>query len=728
MKIAIATDYRGYIPIGHNNVWAKDLSRYLKQQGHAVDSSFSREGNCLKIRKVRLCTLYSVVGELKKKQKKKKLTKFDMMICQFGMHDWILPWSKCVWKLIIPKGKFREELFKIDDFFLTAKGNFSGKIGFYEDRKLIEEYFNLLKSYTDKLILVGMHSWKYHPDMTRRYLHPRILEMNDLYSSFADSYVDLPLNFSWSTTKRSRLKGDYTHYDNRGHSLVANISKDIIDYYDVVIPDLLNKYTREIVINNEHINEGNLYHLCKKLGSFIASNTNERDIVLIAKKTSVEQIAIFLGSIIYNRIPVIIQRPSSKVHLEFFNAKMKKISNALDVAMCVCEKRDESLFDKHFNTYSSFIETEIFSAIKMNPEDTAFIQLSSGTTSLPKIMKVSHKNLIIHCLTYSKVADLKSNDSIISWLPLYHDMGMIACFMLPIICNIPFVHIDPFDWLANPRSLFDTIYKYDGTHVWMPNFAFSYLSKRVQNDMPNDYLKSLKQCISCSEMANIEDINRFRDKFIKCGLNKNAIKVCYALAENIFAVSQSSSIRSIDIYGSKLVSCGKVVPGSSVIVIKNGKDVTEQDEGDIYIKSLYMLTDDLSSFNGYYNTGDRGFIREGELFILGRSDDMIVSHGDNIFPYDIEKLVGSIEGIIEGRVACFGRFNKKIGTNEIVICAESDNPSNDLCSCISKKVQKNFGISSISCVKSRGWLIKTSSGKMSRKDVARKYENEINNR
>ena len=449
--------------------------------------------------------------------------------------------------------------------------------------------------------------------------------------------------------------------------------------------------------------------LAYKTGSAIAKITNKSDVILISKRTSIEQLASFIGCILYGRIPVIIPHPSKKVFKNEFLDKMNKIDQVAKPVLCISDTEDLETYSQIWKTVDNIdVDVNILPQEKLDPEETAFIQLSSGTTALPKVIRITHQALIAQCDEYCNFIGLKPGDVVVSWLPLYHDMGLIACFLLPILMKISFVHINPFEWLSNPNMLFEQIEKYKGTHVWLPNFAFSYMAKRCTNSKCN--ISSMKQWISCSEVTHTKDVMNFVGQFRRIGARRKQMYVCYALAENIFAVSQGP-LNAVN----NIISCGTIIPGTSVL-IKNGQNIiVDNKEGDIYIRSSCMASGLSVDTSGYYFTGDRGFISDNNLFVLGRSDDMIISYGKNIYPYDIENIVSSMNGIIPGRVACFGTKNS-LGTEDVFVVAEGEADEN----AIREAILSNFDIGAKCKVVPRGYIIKTSSGKISRKRTREK--------
>jgi len=495
----------------------------------------------------------------------------------------------------------------------------------------------------------------------------------------------------------------------------------------------------KIVINDITKSFKDFYHDSLKAGNAIANKTKLNDVVVISKKTSFDQIEAYIGAILYKRISAIIPHPSKKVFQNEFVEKMQKIDSACSPTLCIADDKHKDVYDL-WDTITDFSD-ENQAPIPDAPkkDDVAIIQLSSGTTGLPKVIKITHGSLLEQCCEYANVIDLGPDDVVVSWLPLYHDMGLIACFWMPLLTGTSFVHIDPFSWLSRPTELFEMIEKHKGTHIWMPNFAFSYMAKRCKKST-ND-LSSVKEWISCSEMTHENDMMSFYNTFKPLGVTEKSLSICYAMAENVFAVSHCNGLISKN----DTLCCGKFIPSTSVIIMDGEKLITRpcrlgrediknipdedliKDIGEVYIKSSYLAENLPVNKYGYYNTGDMGFMHKDGLYIVGRSDDMIISYGKNIFPYNIEQYISNMKGIIPGRVACFGVHNEGKGTQDIFVVAESsETDTKQLTNDIIKLVLKEFEILPICKVVDKNYIIKTSSGKINRNKTRTKTLNDKN--
>jgi acyl-CoA synthetase (AMP-forming)/AMP-acid ligase II len=316
--------------------------------------------------------------------------------------------------------------------------------------------------------------------------------------------------------------------------------------------------------------------------------------------------------------------------------------------------------------------------------------------------------------------------------------------------GIPLVLMSPFDWVAHPALLFRAIQQHRGTLCWLPNFAYNHCARRIrQRDLADISLDSMRLFINCSEPARHDSHELFLKKFASHGVKPDMLSVCYAMAENTFAVTQTKAgapPRLDHIHQETLLthniaqptnqltnqpttiilSCGKPIANTKIkVVAKDGNPLPDRHVGEIMVQSDCMLTNyhqrsDLQPFqNGWYETGDRGYVANGELFVVGRSKDVIINAGKNVYPQDIEAILNHIQGIHPGRVVCFGVPDQKEGTELLAIVAEVDTADADEHKALTRTIRQTVArqttvtVTYIKLVEA-GWLIKTSSGKIAR--------------
>ncbi len=402
-----------------------------------------------------------------------------------------------------------------------------------------------------------------------------------------------------------------------------------------------------------------------------------------------------------------------------------------------------------------------FAGLQRQPADIALLQHSSGTTGLQKGVALSHQAVINQLNNYARAIHLDSRDVFVSWLPLYHDMGLIACWLMPILMGNQLVLMSPFEWIRAPYRLLQAVSKYKGTLSWLPNFAYNFCAQKIrERDLQGLDLSSWRVISNCSEPTRWESHKAFHDRFSSLGLSQSALNTCYAMAENVFAVTQGGMDSPVvyedidrDTLQTKKVArvaepgqvvvrmlgTGKAIPNSQVrIVDEKGHTLADRQVGEVAVQSDCMLSEyyhrpdatEKAFVDGWYLTGDFGYLVDGELYITGRKKDLIIVGGKNIYPQDLELLAYEVPGVHAGRASAFGIFNDSTGTEDVVLVAEvdTDDPS---------EMQKigdgiRVAVTRGSAVALRyvhlvkvPWLVKTSSGKTARSANREKFLKEM---
>jgi len=478
---------------------------------------------------------------------------------------------------------------------------------------------------------------------------------------------------------------------------------------------------------------------------------------------------LYMAISLLGAIPAVLAYPNPRLHPDKFRQGIEGMSQRSGLDWILTEKdidpvirplvdRNESTirgikFPLEWNTdYAvpeSFhlLQKELHNLRKST--DPLLLQHSSGTTGLQKPVLLSHGAVIEHVTNYAEAIHLCEHDKVVSWLPLYHDMGLIAAFHLPLAFGIPSVQIDPFEWVMIPGLLLDAITKESGTVAWLPNFAYNMMADKIHNDdLEGTNIDSLRILINCSEPVREESQNRFFERFREFGLKRTALAACYAMAETTYAVTQTPpdrepksikvdrtelakgriKITDDEASSRKCVSSGYAIKGCSLkIVDENRNELPEEYIGEIAISSVSMF-DGYRNYpektaevlcGGWYYSGDYGFKYEDEYYIIGRKKDIIIVAGNNLYPEDIEAAVGKTDGVIPGRVVAFGEEDPDIGSEQVSVIVETMISSEfeqkklklDI---IKAGMDIDVSIRKIYLVPSR-WLIKSSAGKPSRK-------------
>lgn len=508
------------------------------------------------------------------------------------------------------------------------------------------------------------------------------------------------------------------------------------------------------------------------------------EVVVLILQHGVDLVFAFFGAILQGSIPAIMPFLTEKLSPEQYRRSLSALFEitAPTAVITYPEFKDEVqqaikpggsirvvLVSNQITAPSEVNPAIIVNSLHRTDQDIVLLQHSSGTTGLQKGVALSHRAIFNQLESYSRVLNLNRDDVIVSWLPLYHDMGLIAGFIMPILSNIPLVLLSPFDWVRSPYLLLQAVSRYHGTLSWLPNFAYNFCAQKIRpREMDGIDLSSWRVISNCSEPMYWQSHQMFRERFEPYGLNPNALATCYAMAENVFAVSQGgvSAPVTVDRISQRglftdrtalpakndedyinMLSAGKAIDNTQIKVLDQHQiEVSERHLGEIAIRSNCMLNGyynrpDITKkafHNGWFLTGDLGYLAEGEVYVTGRKKDLIIVGGKNIYPQDLENLANEVKGVHPGRVVAFGVPNEATGTEDVVVIAEVDikkiddidldnSPeANRISDEIRLRVNRGSDIA-LRYVRlvSRGWLLKTSSGKVARSANRERYLTEL---
>jgi acyl-CoA synthetase (AMP-forming)/AMP-acid ligase II len=359
---------------------------------------------------------------------------------------------------------------------------------------------------------------------------------------------------------------------------------------------------------------------------------------------------------------------------------------------------------------------------------------------------------------YGQAIAVTPDDVIVSWLPLYHDMGFVACFLGALYWGLPLVTTSPFVWLRQPDWLFRAVETHAGSLSWLPNFAFNLMADRVAPaGFDADALKSLRLLVDCSEPVLPSSIEGFEQRFAAIGLDQGVVSSSYAMAENTFAVTQTPpgapvAVECVDAEhmdrdgiavlqpgGRRFASSGRVIPGTEVRVMRDGVACDEATVGEVQVRGECLMSGYFGlgaerqaiDGEGWLSTGDTGYLRDGNLFVIGRKKDIIIRAGRNIDPTRLEAAAGAIPGVKSGRAVAFAVSNAAEGTEDIVIIVESEDAAENAAvlrirAALIEACHLEIGMAPQTVrVVPAGWLVKSSSGKISRELCRARYRDEI---
>jgi len=495
------------------------------------------------------------------------------------------------------------------------------------------------------------------------------------------------------------------------------------------------------------------------------------DRVVLIMPQGVPLMTAFVGAMLLGAVPAILAYPNFKVEPSKYRFGLAGVTANLHARAVVIDNAFPDDLLGHVTLGDAQLlraadagapggEMELVDPAS-EPDSLAFIQHSAGTTGLQKGVALTHAAVLRHLEHLSGALNLdEDRDVVYSWLPLYHDMGLIACFIMPMVCHLHVVMQSPLDWVMHPDTMLQIFTDYKCTLAWLPNFTFQFVPRRTPKERwPNYDMSSARALINCSEPVRASSMNEFYDAFASCGLKRSALQASYAMAENVFAVTQSgihgrpgpqviwadgqrfraehfiAPVPEGTAGAVSFTSSGRLLPSNHVQVVSDSGEVLENG----YVGEIAIQSDSL--FQGYYNrpdltakairdgwyyTGDLGFCLDDEVYVVGRKKDLLIIGGENIYPQDIEEIVCSHPAIHDGRAIAMGVFNPDLGTEDIVVVAEVEKEelleqADDIEREIRSSVVANMGVAVRTIfLKPPKWIVKSTAGKAARSTTREK--------
>ena len=341
----------------------------------------------------------------------------------------------------------------------------------------------------------------------------------------------------------------------------------------------------------------------------------------------------------------------------------------------------------------------------LTTNDTALLQYTSGSTGNPKGVILTHANLLSDIRAMGGHIKATAEDIFVSWLPLYHDMGLIGAWLGSLYHANLLVLMPSLAFLARPERWLTAITRYRGTLSAAPNFAYEQCLRRISDEtLKNLDLSSWRLTCNGAEAISPQTIERFIRHFAPCGFRETAMFPAYGLAEATVGLSfpplgrrplidyvqrdrlsntgEAAPAEPGDEKALRFVSCGLPLPNHQIRIIDAaGRELPERHQGQLQFSgpsatSGYFRNPEKTAelFDGdWLNSGDLAYIARGEIYITGRIKDMIVRAGRNIYPFELEQAVGELEEVIKGNVAVFGCPDPETATERLIVLAESRN-------------------------------------------------------
>ncbi len=522
---------------------------------------------------------------------------------------------------------------------------------------------------------------------------------------------------------------------NAGTSLASPAAKEIkavktgetlnLPYNATTLVDVLNWHI-EVHPDRPHIHlysdegEGEIitYYQLSEGATAIAAGLQEKgllpgDPVSIMLPTSREYFFTFMGILLAGGIPVPIYPPfrmnQLEDHLRRHTAILKNCGSTMMVIIPEA-KRFAQVLKAQVESMHTLATVEeltsghaVYTKFLLSANDIAFLQYTSGSTGNPKGVMLTHANLLANIHALGEVVQVQSTDVIVSWLPLYHDMGLIGTWLSSLYYAAALVVMSPLSFITRPQRWLRAIHRFRGTISAAPNFAYELCLKRLTDkDIEGIDLSSWRIACNGAEPVSPDTVENFCRKFEKYGFRRETMMPVYGLAEcsvglafppmdrgplidrinrDVFVnTGHAVSSNESDDRVLRFVACGHPLPRHEVrIVDAAGLELPERYEGRLHFRGpsatagyYHNAEETKMLFEGdWLDSGDMAYIAGGDIFITGRKKDIIIRAGRNIYPQELEEAVGKIAGIRKGNVVVFAAEDKINRTEKLVVMAET---------------------------------------------------------
>ncbi|MDA1093463.1 MAG: AMP-binding protein [Acidobacteria bacterium] len=545
---------------------------------------------------------------------------------------------------------------------------------------------------------------------------------------------------------------------------------EVLEWHAGTHPDRVCIFLREEDGSEQPITYGALWRWSVTVASALAARgIGRRDTVSIMLRTEADFFPAFFGTLLAGAIPVPIYPPFRADRIaEYAERQVGILSNAgtrLMVTFAEVE-RLAALLRGRVPTLTSITtlsdlapdmrrDVEDAAPLPANPapwltpDDPALIQYTSGSTGQPKGVLLTHANLVANIRAIVVGLDVGPADVAVSWLPLYHDMGLIGAWLGTMYAGIPVAILSPLAFLSRPARWLWAIHAHRATLAVAPNFAFDLcVAKIADEEIAGLDLSSLRSVLNGSEAVLPDTISRFVARFAPLGFPPDAMRPVYGLAEcsvglaltprrfparvdHIDRAFQTTGIATPTTAPDALtfVACGVPLPGHDLRVVdEHDVPVAERVQGPVQFRGPSMMagyyrnpaaTRAVTTDDGWIDTGDLGYLSDGELFLTGRRKDVIIKGGRNIYPHEAEAVVATVPGVRKGCIAAFGVPDPTLGTERLVVVAETRETEptarERLREAVRHQITDALGLPPDTVVLARpGSVLKTSSGKVRR--------------
>ncbi len=500
------------------------------------------------------------------------------------------------------------------------------------------------------------------------------------------------------------------------------------------------------------------------------------DLVLLVFPHSYEVVPAFFGALYAGSIPGLFYYVAPRSTPEIYKNRIKKLVLFAEAkAVVTTSELTEDLTQLLADTQCKILNihtipeteegTDALHGLRPSSGDAAaYVQFSSGTTGSPKGVVLSHKAVLDNNFSVYDYLHFNKDDVFVNWLPLSHDLGLVFHLIMPLMMGASSVIMSPMRWVRSPKILLQAHHTYKGTVSMMPNFAFNHCVRGIkERDLTGLDLSSWRLLGNAAEPVDYESMQLFSERFEPYGFNPKALMVAYGLAENVVGVSGTHTGDGDNLVGDWVsvqalqtehravpappqstdarcvVGCGWPIECTLIAIVdEDGNRLPDRQVGEVMLGGS-------SIFSGYYGqpaltaqtirdgwffTGDIGYLVDGQLFICDRKKDLIIVGGKNVYPSYIETIAKTALGDNAGLTVAFGLHDDDLGTEiPIVVCELrrrlSETDEEQIAYQIRQQVAEELDVAlaDLRFVK-RGWVLRTTSGKVARSKNRQKYLDE----
>lgn len=486
-------------------------------------------------------------------------------------------------------------------------------------------------------------------------------------------------------------------------------------------------------------------------------------IVLVVLPTGVDLLAAYCGALRAGAVPGLLATPSNRVaDAAVYGRRIGAIIANARPAAIVCDAAVAAVLPEIPDLRPAVLVPDAIPAAAAAAPATAAgdalatVQYSSGATGTPKGVLLTHRVMLNNLRAMRDAMDLGAADVSVNWVPLYHDMGLMGAFLLPLLSGCPTVLIPTMDFMRDPSAWLRAIHAYRGSLSWAPNFAYGLCATRIADaDLAGLDLSSWRIAITAAEPVLAATVAAFCARFAPYGFRAAAMTPAWGMAENVVM----ATIHPIDVPAridvvdrralaadvarpgppgpdtSAVVAVGRTLAGCEVqIRDADGAPLPERRVGSVWLRSNCLFAGYRGDapltartlVDGWLDTGDRGYLADGALYFVARGKDVIVVGGEKYSPQEIEEVVNSVPGVREGCAAVFGVLNEQLGTEEVAGVIETRETDPAALDALRDRIRREvMGATGLALrhvlLVPPGGVEKTTSGKLARSATRRRY-------